>query len=445
MPWVIWQLLVNLVATPLYFSLRMLQYQHQAERDIWIEYIRTLETHVREKFGCEIGGDLSLLHEPIAAGLRIYSAAFTAVRSAERKALRELMAVEEEGLRDGSAETVPVQLNVVAEATDTFVHCTKAAQAEMKLLIEPRISQRRFKSMQWETGETHKRPSGVPSASRAVDPGPKDAQTVKIQAQHLYRGRLGRLTNSSRLKLVFADCNTLLQGLATLRDIFEVAALINGFDNPTPMGMRAMYIVVKVPINMEGESQAVVNGGDENDADDGAQSEDENSGSDIFSANEHSNDNLDDVIALCFCPYCGNRQEQRHLHSCPSHKQARAQAAEAKASPSLRQSSQSIAYTNVTGALGEVRPLSPSEGQGSGLGRAQVTMATEQATTTSGLADEEREAAVREVFFLAQIQLQLEQYEIAQEQAVSQDQLFIGRFLQSARSSIHRTSHTCRR
>ena len=35
MPWVVWELLVNIVMTPLYFLLRLLQYLHAAERGSW--------------------------------------------------------------------------------------------------------------------------------------------------------------------------------------------------------------------------------------------------------------------------------------------------------------------------------------------------------------------------------------------------------------------------
>jgi hypothetical protein len=120
----------------------------------------------------------------------------------------------------------------------------------MKLLLEPQISQHRFKSVQWGVRMVPECPTGVPSAMFAVDTGVKGAAAVLAQAHHLYRGRLDRSTNATRLKIVFADCEALLQGLATLRDMFEVVGLINGFASPTPMGIRALYLVVKVPIEI---------------------------------------------------------------------------------------------------------------------------------------------------------------------------------------------------
>jgi hypothetical protein len=246
---------VNMIATALYFILRMLQYQYQAEREAWVHYVRTIEQHVFDNFGSRIGGDLSLLHQPIAAALRIYNAAFEDTRHVERRHLKRLLAVKEEGLlRNTNAELAVTQPNTVTESIELFMRCIDTAQARMKLLLEPQISKHRFKSAQWDTGEAHERPTGVPSALFVVDPGVKGADAVLAQAHYLYRGRLDRSTNAARLKLVFANCEALLQGLAALRDVFEVVGLINGFASPSPMGMRALYLVVKVPIDIPRES-----------------------------------------------------------------------------------------------------------------------------------------------------------------------------------------------
>jgi hypothetical protein len=48
-----------MIATALYFILRMLQYQYQAEREAWVHYVRTIEQPVFDNFGSRIGGDLS--------------------------------------------------------------------------------------------------------------------------------------------------------------------------------------------------------------------------------------------------------------------------------------------------------------------------------------------------------------------------------------------------
>jgi hypothetical protein len=246
-PWVIWQLLVNVVVTPLYFCLRMLQYQYQAEREAWVCYIRTVEERVYQTFGANISGDLSLLHQPIAAALRIYNAAFEETKCKEPKHIRQLLAIKEEGLRDATtAEIEAVQQNAAAESLETFMQFADLAQTKMKELIEPLISQQRFKSIQWNTSTTRECPTCLPSALFAMDPGVKSADAVMATAHHLHGGRLNRSTNAARLKLVFANCSTLMQGLAALQDMFEVVGLINGFANPTPMGMRALYLVVKV-------------------------------------------------------------------------------------------------------------------------------------------------------------------------------------------------------
>jgi hypothetical protein len=132
-PWVIWQLLVNVVVTPLYFCLRMLQYQYQAEREAWVRYIRTIEKHVFETFGANISGDLSLLHQPIAAALRIYSAAFEETRCAGRKPMNQLLVVKEVGLRDPTtAEVSLVQEASAAQSLEAFMRYADAAQAQMK-------------------------------------------------------------------------------------------------------------------------------------------------------------------------------------------------------------------------------------------------------------------------------------------------------------------------
>jgi hypothetical protein len=229
----------------------MLQYQYQAEREAWVRYIRTIEEYVFETFGANISGDLSLLHQPIAVALRIYNAAFEESRRAEPKTMKQLLAVKEEGLSDpATAEISAVQQAAATESLEVFMRYADAAQAQMKLLIEPQISQQRFKSIHWDTGGVRERPTCIPSALFVVDPGLKSADAVMAQAYHLHRGRLNRSTNTARLKLVFADCGNLLQGLATLRDVFEVVGLINGFANPTPMGMRALYLIVKVRLEL---------------------------------------------------------------------------------------------------------------------------------------------------------------------------------------------------
>jgi hypothetical protein len=250
-PWVIWQLLVNVVVTPLYFCLRMLQYQYQAEREAWVSYIRTVEERVCETFGANISGDLSLLHQPIAAALRIYNVAFEETKRAEQKHLRLLLAVKEAGLRDATtAEIEAVQQTTAVESLETFMHFADLAQKKMKELIEPLISQERFKAIQWDTCSTRERPTCLPSALFAMDPGVKSAAAVMATAHHLHGGRLNRSTNTARLKLIFADCSALMQGLTSLQDMFEVMGLINGFANPTPMGMRALYLVVKVRLDL---------------------------------------------------------------------------------------------------------------------------------------------------------------------------------------------------
>jgi hypothetical protein len=241
----------------------MLQYQYQAEREAWVRYIRTIETHVFEKFGANISGDLSLLHQPIAAALRIYNAAFEETRRADRKSMKYLLGVKEEGLRDPTtAEVSSVQQVEAAQNLESFMHCADAAQAQMKMLIEPQMSHQRFKSVHWETGGARERPTCLPSALFAMDPGVKDAGAVMAQAYHLHCGQLNRSTNAARLKLVFADCGALMQGLSTLRDMFEVVGLINGFANPTPMGMRALYLIVKVRLDFN-VSDSVDGAGDE--------------------------------------------------------------------------------------------------------------------------------------------------------------------------------------
>ena len=87
LPLVILKLLVNIVATPFYFLLRMFQYQHVAEQRSWCvmprcpltpllvslmaldlplsartAYVQTVATVVKTRFGVNIQGDLSLLH-----------------------------------------------------------------------------------------------------------------------------------------------------------------------------------------------------------------------------------------------------------------------------------------------------------------------------------------------------------------------------------------------
>jgi hypothetical protein len=224
MPWVVWRLLVNVIATPLYFMLRMSQYQYQAECEAWIVYIDTVAERVRSLYGSDISGDLSVLHTPIASSLKAYSAAFGDVKRTDGRYLKRLLAVSEEGvLPDG---TVAARQSVVlSNSVWTLRYAARAAIEDIQHTLEtveglPLISQREIKS----------------------------EEQIISQAAHRYEGKLDRFTDVARLKFVFADCKGLLRGVELLREALEVVAVVNVFANPTALGMRAMHLIVAVPI-----------------------------------------------------------------------------------------------------------------------------------------------------------------------------------------------------
>jgi hypothetical protein len=126
---------------------------------------------------------------------------------------------------------------------DMFIKCTHVAHAKMKRMIAPR----------WKTGHKHQRLSQLPSALFAVDVGTKSEEEVTAQSRHSTGApgaRLNRVTSSSRLKVVFEDCEDLLAGLSALECMFAVAALENRFARPTPLGKRSIDLVVEVPIEL---------------------------------------------------------------------------------------------------------------------------------------------------------------------------------------------------
>jgi hypothetical protein len=219
----------------------MYQYQYQAERIGWIRYIRTVGEHVRVRFGTDISGDLSVLHEPISACLKVFSRTFTDVRSADKKYLTSVLAIEELGLND-DATVSEVQLQECSNSVSCLVDCARKAQHQMKKLLEP-------KTVAWDAGGSSVGLSEVPSAEFAFDPGVKGEDQVQLQLRH--GGELNRFTSVARLKLVFKDCKSLLLGLEELQEVFELTSLMNCFANPSALGYRTLYAVVKVQIDEE--------------------------------------------------------------------------------------------------------------------------------------------------------------------------------------------------
>jgi hypothetical protein len=230
MPWVVWRLLVNVIATPLYFMLRMSQYQYQAECEAWIVYINTVAERVRNLYGSDISGDLSVLHTPIANSLKAYSAAFDDVKRADGRYLNRLLAVSEEGvLPDGMVAAR--QSIVPSSSVSTLRYAARAAMDDIQQTLEA--------------------VEGLPLISQSEI---KSEEKIMSQAAHRYEGKLDRFTDVARLKFVFADCKSLLRGVKLLQEALEVVAVVNVFANPTALGMRAMYLIVKVPISMRNET-----------------------------------------------------------------------------------------------------------------------------------------------------------------------------------------------
>jgi hypothetical protein len=231
MPWVVWRLLVNVIATPLYFMLRMSQYQYQAECEAWIVYINTVAERVRNLYGSDISGDLSVLHTPIANSLKAYSAAFGDVKRADGRYLNRLLAVSEEGvLPDGMVAAR--QSIVPSRSVSTLRYAAREAIEGIQQTLEA--------------------VEGLPLISQSEI---KSEEKIVSQAVHRYEGKLDRFTDVARLKFVFADCKSLLRGVELLQDALEVVAVVNVFANPTALGMRAMYLIVKVPISMRNETE----------------------------------------------------------------------------------------------------------------------------------------------------------------------------------------------
>jgi hypothetical protein len=252
---VIWRLLITVIASSGYFLVRMYQYQYQAERKGWIRYIRAVSNHVQDRFHADITGDLSPLHRPISACLKIYSQAFADVNSADKQHLKRVISIEEQGISD-DATVSDVQLDECSSSVSCLMGCARKAQDQMKLLLEPKTASSRFKAVEWNEGDSRQRPTEVPSAAYAVNCGVKDGAVVQWQLAQGHHGELNRFTNVARMKLVFEDCKSLLQGLEELQEVFEVKALLNCFANPTAVGFRTLYAVVKVRIGGETEGGA---------------------------------------------------------------------------------------------------------------------------------------------------------------------------------------------
>jgi hypothetical protein len=223
------------VVTPAYILVQLIRDQYKKEQMAWVEYISAIAERVTEDFGVEIGGDLSLLHAPVAKAAQIYFKAFHDIRRVDKLLLDKLVDLEEEGVCE---DTPVLQTCAVAEDIDKFCRCTMLAHAKMKRMIAP----------QWGAGRTHANPSALPSALFVDDIGVKSAEEVIVQARHLHEDKLNGVINSSQLKVVFKDCDALFEGLKVLRELFEIEALVNRFANPTPMGKRSIDIVVPIEL-----------------------------------------------------------------------------------------------------------------------------------------------------------------------------------------------------
>jgi hypothetical protein len=72
-----------------------------------------VESRVTEEFGVEIGGDLSLLHAPIAEAVRVYFAASQDIGRDEAEFLMKLLGLEEEGTCEDAPVLQPGSLNTL--------------------------------------------------------------------------------------------------------------------------------------------------------------------------------------------------------------------------------------------------------------------------------------------------------------------------------------------
>ena len=90
----------------------------------------------------------------------------------------------------------------------TLHRCAGAAQEAMKMRVEPQ-----HRRLGWLAGRTTPRPSAVPAAAYASDPGVKPPRKLREQAAFRYEGELCHFLDAARLTLVFDSCEKLLEGL----------------------------------------------------------------------------------------------------------------------------------------------------------------------------------------------------------------------------------------
>lgn len=149
---------------------------------------------------------------------------------------------EQEGWR---RNLPPDPVHQIQHRLEDLLVSAAEAQDRLKMLMEPDRS--------WSQCNAVPRPSGVPAAIMAVDPGLKSEYAARAKARVLYPSAgsemaCRHLTDLARIKLVFETSELLILGARQLCSKFEVVSIRDNYSDPGRMGMRYVEVLVIVQV-----------------------------------------------------------------------------------------------------------------------------------------------------------------------------------------------------
>lgn len=141
--------------------------------------------------------------------------------------------------------TQPEPIRQVQDGLSILLKTAEQAQAKLKELVAPEGA--------WKTGEVKPRPSGIPMALFAYDPGMKLEMAARSKAYVRYGPAEGwrqfrHLTDLARVSLVFGNCEMLKSGLCHLMQHFDVIDVRNHFARPGRLGLRFVEVLVAIMV-----------------------------------------------------------------------------------------------------------------------------------------------------------------------------------------------------
>lgn len=147
----------------------------------------------------------------------------------------------------------PDPVHQVEDHMSDLLSSARAAQERLKNLVAPDRS--------WPQRTAILRPSGIPAASLAVDPGTKSPHAAQAKALVLFGPTESsfaprHLTDLARLKLVFDNNDMLLAGLQQVQRTFEVVGIQDFVSAPGRLGLRYIEVLVIVHVRPNGRKSS---------------------------------------------------------------------------------------------------------------------------------------------------------------------------------------------